>query len=468
MTEMSDSECERLIETALYDASPVERDAARAELIHRPTRQRAKWLLPLLDAPQKLIRRRAVRLLGDMPPKLIRPYVERMFKTFGQPVRVIVAVARMLSAQTKDCEPLLALGLASDHDNIRQACATRAAPEAALIAGLSDDNVTVRNKCAQCLNELERRISLEVIEKLCALVTDQDEQCLRLISSCMPEHPIFERLGPAHQRLLDFALHPDQIHAHSASNAHQKAWALSRLGAMISSDADHPDPVIRSAFARCAQHDDPALGKLVEDPDPVVRWMANRARNGAFDKAALHTRTLPHARLNSPSAHPPYGIRDGDARIGSPRVGAALALCHGRIDVNIGVAVRSAEAAGFSEVFVVGGRPLMRTAMRGTDRVMNVQQVSDGAALFALARSKGYQLVAVQQTPCSEAYHLADYPPKPLFMMGAEDLGLPDSLRLAADLAIEIPMFGEIDSLNVATAATTVMFHWRIHHGPIL
>ena len=27
---------------------------------------------------------------------------------------------------------------------------------------------------------------------------------------------------------------------------------------------------------------------------------------------------------------------------------SALALCHGRIDVNIGVAVRSAEAAGFS------------------------------------------------------------------------------------------------------------------------
>jgi tRNA G18 (ribose-2'-O)-methylase SpoU len=99
---------------------------------------------------------------------------------------------------------------------------------------------------------------------------------------------------------------------------------------------------------------------------------------------------------------------------------------------------------------------------------MNVQQVSDGAALVALARTKGYQLVAVQQTPSSEAYHLADYPPQPLFMMGAEDLGLPDSLRLAADLAIEIPMFGEIDSLNVATAATTVMFHWRIHHAPRL
>ena len=197
----------------------------------------------------------------------------------------------------------------------------------------------------------------------------------------------------------------------------------------------------------------------------AVRWIANRAESGAYSSVTLNSRILPHARLDLPSAHPPYGIHEGDARVGPPRVEAALALCHGRIDVNIGVAVRSAEAAGFSEVFVVGGRPLMRTAMRGTDRVMNVEQVSDGAALLTLARAKGYQLVAVQQTPCSEPYHRADYPPKPLFMMGAEDLGLPDSLRIAADLAIEIPMFGEIDSLNVATAATTVMFHWRIHHA---
>lgn len=462
---MSEPEYEDLLETALYDGSPVERDAARAALLIKPTRQGAKWLLGLLDAPQKLTRRRAVRLLGDMPPKIVRPDVERLFKTFEQPARVVVAVARMLSAQTKDCEPLLALGLASDNAQIRQACATRAAPELALIKCLLDDNVTVRNKCAQCLNERERLIDAEVIDRLCNLVTQADEQCLRLIASCRPDHALFTRLGTAHQRLLDFANHPEQIHSHVASNDQEKAWALSRLGAMHANDAHNPDPVVRSAFARCCQPDNPALHALVEDPNDAVRWIANRALSGAYSPVVLNTRILPHARLELPSAHPPYGIREGDARSGPARVGAALALCHGRIDVNIGVAVRSAEAAGFSEVFVVGGRPLMRAAMRGTDRVMHVQQVLDGAALFTLARAKGYQLVAVQQTPCSEPYHLADYPPKPLFMMGAEDLGLPDSLRLAADLAIEIPMFGEIDSLNVATAATTVMFHWRIHHA---
>ena len=63
----------------------------------------------------------------------------------------------------------------------------------------------------------------------------------------------------------------------------------------------------------------------------------------------------------------------------------------------------------------------------------------------------------------SEAYHQADYPPQPLFVIGSEDAGLPDSLRLAADLAVEFPLFGAIDSLNVATAATCVIMHWRAH-----
>jgi tRNA(Leu) C34 or U34 (ribose-2'-O)-methylase TrmL len=462
---MSEPEYEDLLETALYDGSPVERDAARAALLIKPNRQRAKWLFGLLDAPQKLTRRRAVRLLGDMPPKIVRPDVERLFKTLDGPVRVVVAIARMLSAQTKDSEPLLALGLASDNPQIRQACATRAAPEQALISCLSDDNATVRNKCAQCLNELERTIDSEVIEHLVNLVTEADEQCLRLIASCQPDHAVFTRLGAGHERLLDFAKLPEQVHGHVASNEQQKAWALSRLDAMNADCGHSSDPVIRSAFARTCKPDNPALKRLVQDPDQVVRWIADRAKSGAYSPFTLNSRVLPHARLDLPSAHPPYGIREGDERVAPPRVQAALALCHGRIDVNIGVAVRSAEAAGFSEVFVVGGRPLMRTAMRGTDRVMNVEQVADGAALLTLARAKGYQLVAVQQTPCSEPYHEANYPPKPLFMMGSEDLGLPDSLRIAADLAIEIPMFGEIDSLNVATAATTVMFHWRIHHA---
>ena len=71
--------------------------------------------------------------------------------------------------------------------------------------------------------------------------------------------------------------------------------------------------------------------------------------------------------------------------------------------------------------------------------------------------------MAIQQTAGSVPYHQAEYPPNPLFVVGAEDVGMPADLREAADLNVEIPQYGIIDSLNVATALTVVVFHWRVH-----
>jgi tRNA G18 (ribose-2'-O)-methylase SpoU len=134
--------------------------------------------------------------------------------------------------------------------------------------------------------------------------------------------------------------------------------------------------------------------------------------------------------------------------------------------VNLGVALRSAEAAGLEALYLVGDRATSLSSARGAELAIPLHVVPDAAALLLRARAAGYQVVAVQQTPQSEPYHLASYPPRPLFVLGAEDTGLPDALRAAADLAVEIPLYGLIDSLNVASAATCVVMHWRAHASP--
>jgi tRNA G18 (ribose-2'-O)-methylase SpoU len=144
-------------------------------------------------------------------------------------------------------------------------------------------------------------------------------------------------------------------------------------------------------------------------------------------------------------------------------VGGAIALCQARFDVNLGVAMRSAEAAGLSEVFVIGTRSGSLSSARGAEHALPITWFTDPYELIIEARHRGYQLVAIQQTPDSQPYHQADYPPRPLFVLGSEDAGLPDELRIAADLIVEIPLYGAIDSLNVATAATCVVMHWRAH-----
>ncbi|MGB0645673.1 MAG: HEAT repeat domain-containing protein, partial [Bradymonadia bacterium] len=323
---MSSFEADALIETALYAVSPLDRDAARTELIRRPTHQQTKWLIALLDAPSKLVRRRAVRLLGDINPSHIRPFIQTIFSEVDSSSRVVVALARMLSAQTKDAEPLLSIGLESPDPKVRLACATRAAPEAALINGLLDESVEVRNKCAHCLNEREKTIDPDVLTRLVTLIGPKEEQCLILIARANPEHPILADMSHMGMRYLDFARNPIQIERHEHSSPIQKSWALSRLRSLPTEAALHPNPEIRAAFARACMSDAAALDRLCEDQDPVVRWMARRAKSGAFDPTTIEQRLAPHSRLDAPSAKPPYGIKPGDEKIGTQRIKAALAL----------------------------------------------------------------------------------------------------------------------------------------------
>ena len=224
-----------------------------------------------------------------------------------------------------------------------------------------------------------------------------------------------------------------------------------------------PDPAVRSLTARLLPQDHPRLSVLISDPHPDVAWRAQATSLGRSSVETLRARLGRHRRLELPSAQPPYGLRAFDQLPDIPRVAGALALCQARFDVNLGVAMRSAEAAGLSEVFVVGARSGSLTSARGAEHALPVTWFDDPESMMIEARRRGYQLVAVQQTPDSEPYHRAHYPPRPLFILGSEDAGLPDALRLAADLVVEIPLYGAIDSLNVSTAATCVIMHWRAH-----
>jgi tRNA G18 (ribose-2'-O)-methylase SpoU len=192
--------------------------------------------------------------------------------------------------------------------------------------------------------------------------------------------------------------------------------------------------------------------------------MAQVAQRGGFNPDLLKKRLGPHDRLDLPSAHPPYGLRPHDTLPQVQRVSAALALCHTRFNVNVGVAMRSAEAAGLEALYLMGESSLSMSPTRGAELAIPLHHAPDPLALLMMARKAGYQIVAVQQTPDSQPYHQATYPPCPLFVLGSEDSGLPDLLREAADLVVEIPLHGLIDSLNVATAATCVIMHWRNHY----
>lgn len=101
----------------------------------------------------------------------------------------------------------------------------------------------------------------------------------------------------------------------------------------------------------------------------------------------------------------------------------------------------------------------------GADRWLDLLFFDDMEALLLHARSHGYQLVAVQQSPGAERFDRADYPPRPCLLLGSEGPGLDPDLCARADLVVEIPLRGDIDSLNVGCAATLVLWACLARRG---
>jgi tRNA(Leu) C34 or U34 (ribose-2'-O)-methylase TrmL len=455
------------LDDALYDSDPVVRDAARGRVAERAEPRTVDTLVRALDAAHRSTRRRAGRILAEMRPERTRARLaDAVLNAETHAERLRAGAARALALLGGVDEPALGQALRNDPSpRVRRACASHATPAEALLAGLRDSAPEVVEACVEALSaralplpEADRAALAERFGTTLAAFT----RLLARSSPTSPETCAAARAGDA--SALDHLAHAPTWRA-LLEGPHRvaAAWALVTYApdalAALSRDAD---PAVRAAAVRAVGRADPAiLAAALVDPDPTVRWHARRVAAGDFE--SLDDRIAPHARSDAPSARPPYGLNGPTLPATPPRVPAALALCHNRLDVNLGVAVRSAEACGLEEVVLVGRGELLRTAARGTERVLPVRAVPDAEALLREARARGRQLVVVQQTPRSVPYHRAEYPPTPLFVLGAEDDGVPAVLRRAADLLVEIPMWGVIDSLNVATAATCVLFHWRAH-----
>lgn len=80
----------------------------------------------------------------------------------------------------------------------------------------------------------------------------------------------------------------------------------------------------------------------------------------------------------------------------------------------------------------------------------------DAVKLVKELKKKGLQIVAVEQTHQSLNYLKACYRFPLVLIMGHEREGIEDPVLKLADFAVEIPMYGMGNSLNVAMALTVV------------
>ena len=128
---------------------------------------------------------------------------------------------------------------------------------------------------------------------------------------------------------------------------------------------------------------------------------------------------------------------------------------------NLGTILRSADAAGVHGVLLCDRctdlyNPNVVRASTGTIFSLPVAEATSAEALAWLhARS----IRTLAATPHTDHLHTEVDMTSPLaVIVGCEMIGLSDDWLKGADLAVRIPMLGQADSLNVATATTILLY----------
>lgn len=139
-----------------------------------------------------------------------------------------------------------------------------------------------------------------------------------------------------------------------------------------------------------------------------------------------------------------------------------LVYCHGIQDPgNLGTIVRTADAAGIEGVILSKGcvdvfnPKVLRSAMGSTFHLPVV--LKGTVETLKLLKTKGYKVVATSvraKVSCFEA----DYGNKVVLVFGNEAAGIPAQIAALADFEVRIPIFGKAESLNVASAASIVIY----------
>ncbi|MCK5843444.1 MAG: RNA methyltransferase [Victivallales bacterium] len=128
---------------------------------------------------------------------------------------------------------------------------------------------------------------------------------------------------------------------------------------------------------------------------------------------------------------------------------------------NLGSLMRSADAAGANGIILCDKQTDLynpNTITASTGALFSVP-IADCSSAEAMEWLTGNEIAILAATPEADTpYYNIDLTKSVAIAVGAEQYGLTDFWKKRAEINIRIPMLGYIDSLNVATAATVLLF----------
>jgi len=135
---------------------------------------------------------------------------------------------------------------------------------------------------------------------------------------------------------------------------------------------------------------------------------------------------------------------------------------HGENADNLGMLLRSTDAAGVDGVVLSANTtdPFSRKVVRGSRGAVFTVPICiqyDPAKVIEQAKKAGLQVIATSAR--SDIYYTEiDYTQPTVIVVGNEHIGISDKVRALADKVVRIPMLGKINSLNIAVAASVVLY----------
>ncbi len=150
------------------------------------------------------------------------------------------------------------------------------------------------------------------------------------------------------------------------------------------------------------------------------------------------------------------------SRVLSGKTRLVLMVEHGENADNLGMLLRSTDAAGVDGVVLAADTtdPFARRVVRGSRGAVFTVPICiqpDPVKVIEEARAAGFQIVS--SSARSDIFHTKiDYTAPTMLIVGNEHVGVSDTVRSLSDAVVRIPMRGRINSLNIAVAASILMY----------
>lgn len=138
---------------------------------------------------------------------------------------------------------------------------------------------------------------------------------------------------------------------------------------------------------------------------------------------------------------------------------------------NVGSIFRTADGAGVSKLYLCGITPAptnklgalepkLTKASLGAEKYVAWEKCRSTVTAIKKLKKEDYKIYALEQHPKSIPYNKVKLTKndKIAIVLGTEVKGLPKNILNLADKIIEIPMYGEKESLNVSVAFGIMVF----------